>query len=110
MEASISAIASDEDAKSAGVGANSPSVLRWIGRRNDSWLMIFDGADGGYETVEAFIPPGKHGSILISSRNATMDRLVSPSSAYMEVLELKEDAAVELFIKSAKLGSLPPAK
>jgi tetratricopeptide (TPR) repeat protein len=72
--------------------------------------MIFDGADVGYEVVEGFIPPGKHGNILISSRNATMNRLSSPSSAYMEVVELHEDAAVELFVKSAKLGDLSPTE
>jgi tetratricopeptide (TPR) repeat protein len=110
MEASISAIASDEDARSAGVEASSPSVLRWMSRRNDNWLMIFDGADVGYEVVEAFIPAGKHGNILISSRNATLGRLVSSSSAYMEVVELDKDAAVELLIKSAKLSGLSPAE
>jgi tetratricopeptide (TPR) repeat protein len=110
MEASIVSIASDVDAKSAGVEASLPSVLRWVGRRNDNWLMIFDGADVGYEVVEAFIPPGKHGNILISSRNTTMNRLSAPSSAYMEVFELDEDAAVELFVKSARLGSLSPAE
>jgi tetratricopeptide (TPR) repeat protein len=112
IEASISAIASDEDARSAGVEANFPSVLRWLGRRDDNWLMIFDGADGGYEIVEGFIPPGKYGNILISSRNATMNRLASPSIAYMEIVALDEDAAVELFIKSAnlKLGNLSSAE
>jgi tetratricopeptide (TPR) repeat protein len=110
MEASIISIASDRDAKSAGVEASSPSILQWLGRREDKWLMIFDGADLGYEVVEAFIPPGKHGNILISSRNATMKRLSLPSSAYMEVLELDEDAAIELFIKSANLGSPSPVE
>jgi tetratricopeptide (TPR) repeat protein len=110
MEASISAIASDEDARCAGIEANSPSVLCWMGRRNDNWLMIFDGADVGYEVVEGCLPAGKHGNILISSRNMTLDRLASSSSAYMEVVELDEDAAVELFIKSAKLGTLSPAE
>jgi tetratricopeptide (TPR) repeat protein len=103
-------IASDTDAKSAGVEASSQFILRWLGRREDNWLMIFDGADLGYEIVEAFIPPGKYGNILISSRNTTMNRLSFPSSAYMEVLELDEDAAIELFVKSARLGGLSPAE
>jgi tetratricopeptide (TPR) repeat protein len=110
MEASIVSIASDEDVISAGVEASLPSILRWLGRREDNWLMIFDGADLGYEVVEAFMPPGKHGNILVSSRNATMKQLSLPSSAYMEVLELDEDAAVELFIKSANMASPSPAE
>jgi hypothetical protein len=106
MEASIISIAADEDAKSAGIEASSPSILQWLGRREDNWLMIFDGADMGYEIVEGFIPPGKHGNILISSRNTIMNRLSLPSNAYMEVVELDEDAAMDLFVKSARLGSL----
>jgi tetratricopeptide (TPR) repeat protein len=110
MEASIVSIASDEDAKCAGVEASSQSILQWLGRHEDNWMMIFDGADLGYEVVERFIPPGKHGNILISSRNTTMNRLSFPSSAYMDVVELDEDAAIELFVKSARLGSLSPAE
>ena len=86
MEASIISIASDEDAKSTGLDASPSSVLRWMGRRDDNWLIIFDGADVGYEIVEGFIPPGKYGNILISSRNTTMKRLASPPSAYMDVI------------------------
>jgi tetratricopeptide (TPR) repeat protein len=110
MEASIISIASDEDVKSAGLDASSSSVLRWMGRREDNWLIIFDGADVGYEIVEGFIPPGKHGNILISSRNATMNRLASPPSAYMDVLELDENAAIELFTRSALLGNVSPVQ
>jgi hypothetical protein len=107
MEASIISI---EDAKSAGIEASLASILRWMGRRDDNWLMIFDGADMGCEVMQDFIPPGKHGNILISSRNITMNRLSSPSSAYMEVVELDEDVAIDLFIKSARLSSLSPAQ
>jgi tetratricopeptide (TPR) repeat protein len=110
MEASISSIGADEDARSAGVESSSSAILRWLGRREDNWLIIFDGADVGYEVVEGFMPPGKQGNILISSRNATMNRLSSSPSAYMEVIELNEDAAVELFVKSAQLSDLLPAE
>jgi hypothetical protein len=73
MEASIAAIATiDEDARAAGIEARSASVLPWLASREHRWLMIFDGADGGYEEVGAFIPAGKRGSILISSRNREM--------------------------------------
>jgi hypothetical protein len=108
MEASIVSIAADEDAKSAGVVASLPSVLRWLGSREDNWLMIFDGADMGCEVVEGFLPPGKHGNILMSSRNVTMNRLSSPLRAYVEVFELDAHTAVELFVKSAQLGDLTP--
>jgi hypothetical protein len=64
MEASIAAIASaDKYAQAAGVEASSPSVLSWLATREQNWLMIFDGADGGYEEVEVFIPAVKHGNL-----------------------------------------------
>jgi tetratricopeptide (TPR) repeat protein len=110
MEASIISIASDEDAKSASVDASLPSVLRWMGRRDDNWLMIFDGADVEYGIVEGFMPHGKQGNILISSRNATMKRLASPSSAYMDVMELDEIAAIELFTRAALLDDVSPVQ
>jgi tetratricopeptide (TPR) repeat protein len=104
MEASITAIASDdEDARAAGIEARSASVLPWLASREQSWLMIFDGADGGYEEVEGFIPAGKRGSILISSRNPDMKRHASPSDAFLEVTELDKQAAATLFTKSAGL-------
>jgi hypothetical protein len=62
--------------------------------------MIFDGTDGGYEKVEAFIPAAKRGYILISSRNYDMRRLTS-SAGLMD-----QDAVVNLFIKSASLMNL----
>jgi hypothetical protein len=65
--------------------------------------MIFDGSDGGYEELEMFIPAGKRGSILISSRNPDMKRHVSSSEGFLEVAELDRPAAVTLFTKSAGL-------
>jgi tetratricopeptide (TPR) repeat protein len=110
MEASISAIASvDEDARAAGVKASSASVLPWLASREQNWLMIFDGVDSGYAEVEAFIPAGKRGNILISSRNYDMQRLASPSNAFMEVIELDQGAAVALFTESARLNEPDPS-
>jgi hypothetical protein len=63
MGASIAAIASaDKDARDAGVEASSASVLPWLASREQNWLMIFDGAEGGYEEVGTFIPAGKCGT------------------------------------------------
>jgi tetratricopeptide (TPR) repeat protein len=104
MEASIVAIASDdEDARAAGIKARKASVLSWLARHEQSWLMIFDGADGEYKEVEEFFPPGKRGSILISSRNPNMKRLASPSDAFLEIAKLDKQAAATLFTKSAGL-------
>jgi tetratricopeptide (TPR) repeat protein len=111
MEASIAAIPSaDEEARAAGVEASSAAVLLWLARREHNWLIIFDGADGGYDEVESFIPAGKRGNILISTRNSDMRRLASSFGAFINVIELDQDAAVALFIKSARLSSPTPSE
>ena len=33
------------------------SVLEWISQRT-SWLVVYDGADGHYQIVEKYFPPG----------------------------------------------------
>ena len=50
------------------------SVLQWIAQRTH-YLIIYDGADGHYQTIEKFLPPGKGGNILITSRNVGLKRI-----------------------------------
>ncbi|KIL68621.1 hypothetical protein M378DRAFT_898467, partial [Amanita muscaria Koide BX008] len=79
------------------------SLLEWISDRND-WLMVFDNADGGYQVVEKFIPPGNGGSILITSKNKALERITSPTHS-LEVIEMGEEEAVALLLKTAGVGS-----
>ncbi|KAF8349167.1 P-loop containing nucleoside triphosphate hydrolase protein [Amanita rubescens] len=75
-------------------------TLKWISRKSN-WLMIYDNADGGYQVVEKFLPPGNGGNILITSRNFELCRITEES---MEVLEMEEEEALSLLFKSAKLN------
>ena len=85
-----------EDKKSVG------SVLKWISQRTD-WLIIYDGADGHCQTVEKFFPPGVGGNILITSRNVGLKRITEVS---MNVLNMAEEEAASLVLKSASLDSM----
>ncbi|KAF8345769.1 hypothetical protein F5887DRAFT_1188989 [Amanita rubescens] len=85
--------ATAEAASSAG------SALKWISKRLN-WLMIYDNADGGYQIVEKFLPPGDEGNILITSRNLELMRI---TENLMEVLEMGEEEALSLLSKSARL-------
>ncbi|KAF8334519.1 hypothetical protein F5887DRAFT_1285897 [Amanita rubescens] len=76
------------------------SVLMWISKKFN-WLMIYDNADGGYQIVEKFLPPGNGGNILITSRNLELKRITEKS---MEVLEMGEEEALSLLSKSARLN------
>jgi hypothetical protein len=75
------------------------SVLQWISQRNN-WLMIYDQADGHYEIVERFLPPGSEGNILITSRNVGLSRITSTS---LKVQNMTEEEGASLLLKSALL-------
>ena len=69
----------------------------------ESYIMIFDNADVlSPAELEAYLPPGRGGNILITSRNFTMRNLTSPENSF-EVNELKENNAIELFLKASCL-------
>src|SRR6266576_4593734 len=75
------------------------AVHRWISQ-GSKWLMVYDGADGHYSVVEKFLPPGNGGNIMITSRSVGLKRLTQDS---VNVVEMKDDEAVPLILKSAML-------
>ena len=65
--------------------------------------MVFDNADVLSPTeLEAYLPPGRGGNILITSRNFTMRNLTSPENA-LEVTEMEENDAIELLLRASCL-------
>ena len=84
-------------------GKQSPgSVLQWISQTTN-WLMVYDGADGHYQTVEKYFPPGNGGNVLITSRNVGLRRITLDS---LQVLQMEEEEAVCLLLKSAGLDAM----
>ena len=73
----------------------------YISQRTN-WLIIYDGADGHYQTVEKFLPPGNGGNILITSRNVGLRRITETS---LKVLNMAEEEAASLLLKSASLNN-----
>jgi hypothetical protein len=73
------------------------SVLQWISQRT-KWLMIYDEAHRNYQIVEKFLPPGNGGNILITSRSIGLKRI---SQTSMKILNMAEEEAVSLLLKSA---------
>ena len=78
------------------------SVLQWISERTN-WLMVYDGADGHYQTVEKYLPPGNGGNVLITSRNVGLQRITLVS---LQILDMAEEEAVSLLLKSARLDGM----
>ncbi|KAF8345351.1 hypothetical protein F5887DRAFT_1282603, partial [Amanita rubescens] len=81
---------------------SSQSALKWIAQKS-RWLMVYDSADGHYSVVEKFLPPGNGGNILITSRNVGLRRLALDS---VNVLDMGDDEAVQLLLKSAMLDGI----
>ena len=80
------------------------SVLQWI-FQTDNWLMVYDGADGDYQIVEKFFPPGNGGNILMTSRNGGLKRIALTS---LKVLNMAEEEAATMLLKSASLDGMSP--
>jgi tetratricopeptide (TPR) repeat protein len=90
-------------AQSSGLDGSPESALHWIGSLKEKYIMVFDNADVlSPAELEAYLPPGRGGNILITSRNSTMRNLTSPENS-LEVSEMEENDAIELLLKASYL-------
>ena len=88
-----------------GLDGSPESALWWIGSLKENYILIFDNADVlSPAALEAYLPPGKRGNILITSRNSAMMTLTSPENS-LEVTEMEENDAIELLLKASCLDS-----
>ena len=107
LETSLRGISSLPAAQDSGVDGSVESVLQWISFLQGEWLIVFDNADAPPpEVVERFVPPGKRGNILITSRNRSMGRIVSFENR-IEIKEMEEEDAITLLLKASCLDPLP---
>jgi hypothetical protein len=91
--------------QSCGLDGSPESALWWIGSLKENFIMIFDNADVlSPAALEVYFPPGMRGNILITSRNSAMMTLTSPENS-LEVTEMEETNAIELFLKASCLES-----
>jgi tetratricopeptide (TPR) repeat protein len=92
-------------AQSSGLDGSPESALYWIGLLKENYVMVFDNADVlSPAELEAYLPPGRGGNILITSRNSTMRNLISPENS-LEVTKMEGDDAIELLLKASCLDS-----
>lgn len=96
--------------------AEAAAVLRWLSReRNDRWLMVFDNVDRDVKRSEndaqafevgAFLPAADHGSVLITSRLASLGEIGQAT----EVGRLELDQALELLGRCSGLPASDDSK
>jgi len=92
------------EAQSSALDGSPESALHWIGFLKENYAMVFDNADVLLPAeLEAYLPPGRRGNILITSRNPAMRRLTSPENS-LEVTEMEENDALELLLKASCLS------
>jgi len=90
-------------AQSSGLDGSPESALHWIGLLKENYVMVFDNADVlSPAELEAHLPPGNVGNILITSCNFTMKNLTSPENS-LEVTEMEENDTIELLLKASCL-------
>jgi hypothetical protein len=90
-------------AQSSRLDGSPESALHWIGSLEENYIMVFGNADVlSPAMLEAYLPPGIGGNILITSRNSTMRNLTSPKNS-LEVSEMEESDAIKLFLKASYL-------
>jgi len=90
-------------AQSSGLDGSPESALHWISLLKENYVMVFDNADVlSPAELEAYLPPGRGGNILITSRNSSMRNLTSPENS-LEVTEMEENDAIELLLKASCL-------
>ena len=106
MELSLKSIAQDIEAKALGIESSASSVLRWLSREERDWLLIYDNADGRPEDIEAYMPPGSRGNILLTSRNPNMRQFVSQQGAIVQVVDMAENDATSLLLNWVTTESL----
>ena len=104
---SLRGISSLPAAQNSGVDDSVDSVHQWISFLQEKWLIVFDNADvPPPEVVEKFIPTGDRGSILITSRNRSMGRIISFKNM-IEIKEMEEADAITLLLRASHLEPLP---
>src|SRR5882762_1701473 len=104
IELSLRDIATDPDAKAAGVEQTPKSVIQWLSRIEHDWFIVFDNATGDKTGdnggLAQYLPSGDQGNILFTSRNLTLACHV-PREAQIELDGMEEEEAVSLLLKSS---------
>ncbi|KAF4621764.1 hypothetical protein D9613_012112 [Agrocybe pediades] len=91
------------DLKSSGLSESPDSVLAWISRLEEDWLIMYDNAE---DSVAKYLPGGRRGNILMTSRNPGLAR--HTSGAHLALDEMSEEDAFALFKSSGCHEFLSP--
>ncbi|KAF9559704.1 hypothetical protein CPC08DRAFT_505193 [Agrocybe pediades] len=89
--------------QSSGLSESPDSVLAWISRLEEDWLIVYDNAE---DSVANYLPRGRRGNILMTSRNPGLAR--ETGGAHIALDEMSEEDAFALFKASGCHEFLSP--
>ncbi|KAJ7627381.1 P-loop containing nucleoside triphosphate hydrolase protein, partial [Roridomyces roridus] len=85
-------------------GRTPREALQWLRTTQEKWLLFFDNADDPKLNLNAFLPRGRHGNVLITSRNPGLSVY---AGANHRVSDMEEEDAVPLLLTSAAQDDTP---
>ncbi|KAF9552978.1 TPR-like protein [Agrocybe pediades] len=89
--------------KSSGQAESPVSVLNWISGLEEDWLVVYENAE---DFVSKYLPPGRKGNVLMTSRNPDLARHTGGSHIPLD--EMSEEDALALFKSSGCHDFLSP--
>jgi tetratricopeptide (TPR) repeat protein len=105
INTSLKGICSIPSAQASCQDGSAETALQWISGIREEWMIVFDNADDlSPDVVAKFIPPGKRGNILITSRNPSMGRLMAFKNV-IEIKEMEKADAINLLLKASSLDA-----
>ncbi|CAE6422636.1 unnamed protein product [Rhizoctonia solani] len=84
------------------VGNTYKAALQWLESYYEPWLMVLDNVDDPSLPIRDYIPGGKHGSIIITTRLSGMVLLAQGTQSDCNISSMDPDDAMVLLLKSAR--------
>ena len=85
--------------KTGGVGDNHQAGIYWLTSLDQPWMLVIDNADDPLVDYSRFLPGGKNGHILMTSR--LQDSRIHATVGYHEIRSMGEEDAVTLLLRAA---------
>ncbi|CAE6455371.1 unnamed protein product [Rhizoctonia solani] len=84
------------------LGSTYQATLQWLESYYEPWLVVLDNVDDPSLPIRDYLPGGKHGSIIITTRLSGMVSLAQGTQSDCNVSSMDPDDAMALLLKSAR--------
>ena len=92
-------------AKHGRVDESTNAAKSWLSSQRLPWLLVIDNADDAEIPIKDYIPGGKRGNILITTRNPDLKKYGTVAGGFFHFDGLEEDHAKSLLLKTAEVSS-----